>query len=55
MANEWLVAHTGNAVVPAYYMMAACVVGEIALIFVTETRRCSLRGSGIPGKQEVIG
>jgi MFS family permease len=55
MANEWLVAHTGNALVPAYYMMAACVVGAIALIFVTETRGCSLRGSGIPGKQEMIG
>ncbi|NVH72190.1 MFS transporter [Paraburkholderia sp. JPY432] len=55
MANEWLVAHTGNALVPAYYMMAACVVGAIALVFVPETRGCSLRGQGIPGKQEVLG
>ena len=33
----------------AYYMMAACVVGAVALIFVTETAGCSLRGRGIPG------
>jgi MFS family permease len=50
MVNEWLIARTGNVLVPAYYMMAACVIGALALIFVTETSGCSLRGRGIPGK-----
>lgn len=54
MLNDWLIARTGNALVPAYYMMAACVIGAIALIFVTETSGCSLRGQGIPGKQQAV-
>ncbi len=49
MANDWLIGMTGNHLVPAYYMMASCVVGAIALLFVVETRGCSLRGRGIPG------
>ena len=28
--NEWLVGKTGDNLVPAYYMMAACVIGAIA-------------------------
>jgi MHS family proline/betaine transporter-like MFS transporter len=40
---------TGDKIVPAYYMMAACVVGAIALRVVPETRGCSLRGRGVPG------
>jgi MFS transporter, MHS family, proline/betaine transporter len=51
MVNQWLVARTGNLFVPAYYMMGACVIGAIALVFVTETSGCSLRGKEIPGKQ----
>jgi MFS transporter, MHS family, proline/betaine transporter len=51
MVNEWLIAHTGNTLVPAYYMMAACAVGALALLFVTETTGCSLRGREIPGKK----
>jgi hypothetical protein len=43
--------HTGNALVPAYYMMGACAIGALALIFVTETTGCSLRGREIPGKK----
>jgi MFS transporter, MHS family, proline/betaine transporter len=49
MANDWLIAHTGSTLVPAYYMMAACVVGMFALLFVKETAGCSLRGREIPG------
>jgi len=49
MVSDWLIGHTGSTLVPAYYMMAACVVGAVALIFVTETAGCSLRGRGIPG------
>jgi MHS family proline/betaine transporter-like MFS transporter len=30
--------------------MGSCVIGALALIFVTETTGCSLRGRGIPGK-----
>jgi len=35
--------------VPAYYMMASCVVGAIGLMFIPETARCSIRGRGVPG------
>jgi MHS family proline/betaine transporter-like MFS transporter len=48
-ANQALINATGDTLVPAYYMMAACVVGMIALVKVPETRGCSIRGRGIPG------
>ncbi len=47
--NQALINGTGDKLMPAYYMMAACVVGAVALLFVPETRGCSLRGRGIPG------
>ncbi|HSJ21785.1 MAG TPA: MFS transporter [Nocardioidaceae bacterium] len=47
--NEWLIARTGSELVPAYYMMAACLVGAVALRFVPETARASIRGTGVPG------
>ncbi|ARP88443.1 MFS transporter [Bordetella genomosp. 9] len=47
--NEWLIARTGSSMVPAYYMMAACLVGAWALRHVVETAGHSLRGSKIPG------
>jgi MFS transporter, MHS family, proline/betaine transporter len=47
--NEGLISSTGDQLFPAYYMMGACVIGAIALIFVPETRACSIRGRGIPG------
>lgn len=47
--SDWLIAKTGNGLAPAYYMMAACLVGAVALLFVVETKGCSLRGDGIPG------
>lgn len=47
--NQALINSTGDKLMPAYYMMAACVVGAVALWFVPETRGCSLRGRGIPG------
>jgi MFS family permease len=49
MANDWLIGLTGDHLIPAYYMMASCLIGGIALIFVVETCGCSLRGRGIPG------
>jgi MFS transporter, MHS family, proline/betaine transporter len=47
--NEWLVGRTGDNLVPAYYMMAACVIGAIAMIKVPETTRCPMNGTEIPG------
>jgi hypothetical protein len=47
--NEWLVGTTGDNLVPAYYMMAACVIGAIALIKVPETTRCPMNGTECPG------
>ncbi|SDC84808.1 MFS transporter [Paraburkholderia lycopersici] len=50
IVSDWLVDKTGSPLVPAYYMMAACAVGAIALFFVIETKGCSLRGHQVPGK-----
>lgn len=50
--NDWLTAKTGTALMPAYYMMAACLVGAIALIKVPETTRCPLNGTVTPGTDE---
>jgi MHS family proline/betaine transporter-like MFS transporter len=47
--NEKLIAVTGSDLVPAYTMMAACVVGAVALAFVPETARAPIHGTGIPG------
>jgi MHS family proline/betaine transporter-like MFS transporter len=35
--NSWLITKTGDLRMPAYYMMASCLVGMAALWFVTET------------------
>jgi len=48
-ANEALISATGSSMVPAYYMMASCVIGAIGLMFIPETARCSIRGRGTPG------
>jgi len=47
--NAWVIDVTGDNMVPAYYMMAACVVGAVALTFVVETAGRSLRGTEVPG------
>ena len=52
--NDWLTAQTGNALMPAYYMMAACVIGAIALVKVPETTRCPLNGTAIPGTDDAL-
>jgi len=52
--NDWLTGVTGDPLTPAYYMMAACVVGAIALIKVPETTRCPLNGTGTPGTEEAL-
>ncbi|QUQ65824.1 MFS transporter [Kutzneria sp. CA-103260] len=48
--NQALIGVTGDDIFPAYYLMAACVVGAIALRFVPETNGASLRGREIPGE-----
>ena len=47
--NDWLIARTGDGLMPAYYMMGACLVGAIALITVPETTRCPINGRETPG------
>jgi MFS transporter, MHS family, proline/betaine transporter len=47
--NDWLVNRTGDNLVPAYYMMVACVIGAIAMIKVPETTRCPMDGTETPG------
>jgi MFS transporter, MHS family, proline/betaine transporter len=47
--NDWLVNATGDNLVPAYYMMAACAIGALALIRMPETTRCPINGREIPG------
>jgi len=49
LVNDAAVQSTGNNLFPAFYMMAALVVGMIALIWVPETARCPLNGTEIPG------
>jgi hypothetical protein len=53
-ANDWLIQQTGSNLVPAYYMMASCVVGMVALYFVIETAGCSIRGREIPTQEHLI-
>lgn len=52
-ANEALIEGTGNILVPAMYMMGACLIGMVALKFIPETAGCSLRGRGVPGQEYV--
>jgi MFS transporter, MHS family, proline/betaine transporter len=47
--NDWMVVETGNNLMPAFYMMAACLIGAIALLKVPETTRCPIYGTKIPG------
>lgn len=46
--NSWLIGQTGDVLVPAYVMMAACLVGMAALPFVVETAGQSLREIAMP-------
>ncbi|MCD1284338.1 MULTISPECIES: MFS transporter [unclassified Brevibacterium] len=46
--NDALIGSTGNPIIPAYYVMGACVIGFIATIFMKETKGASMRGAGLP-------
>lgn len=50
--NDWLTNATGDVLVPAYYMMGACVIGALALLTVPETARCPIGGTVTPGTEE---
>ncbi|WP_006242796.1 MFS transporter [Mycolicibacterium tusciae] len=50
--NDWLTNETGDVLFPAYYMMAACVIGAVALWRVPETTRCPLNGTETPGTKD---
>jgi len=49
--NSWLIGLTGDPLTPAYSMMAACLIGMVALVFMIETAGQSLRGVHIPGTE----
>ncbi|HEY4613985.1 MAG TPA: MFS transporter [Citricoccus sp.] len=49
LANEALIDSTGSPLVPAFYMMGACLVGLVAVRFMRETAGVSLRGTELPG------
>jgi len=50
LLNSWAVGFTGDLLVPAYVMMASCVIGMLALPFLVETAGQSLRGISAPGR-----
>lgn len=41
--SSWLIDATGNELMPAFYMMAACAVGMLALVHMPETAGHSMR------------
>lgn len=45
--NSWLIDLTGNDLMPAWYMMGACLVGMVALRFMPETAGKSMRDEAI--------
>jgi MHS family proline/betaine transporter-like MFS transporter len=48
LVNDAVITATGNTLVPAFYMMIACVIGLISVKFMKETFGASLRGTDIP-------
>ncbi|GGN51064.1 MFS transporter [Novosphingobium indicum] len=46
--NSWLIDETGNALMPAYVMMASCLVGLLALRYTEESAGKPLRAIGDP-------
>ncbi|WP_051080134.1 MFS transporter [Demetria terragena] len=52
LVNDRMIEATGDNIFPAYYTVAACVIGFIASWFLIETKGESLRGTEIPGTPE---
>jgi MHS family proline/betaine transporter-like MFS transporter len=55
LVNDRLIAGTGDQLWPAYYMVIACVVGLVAVVFLVETKGVSIRGTEVPGTEEASG
>ncbi len=51
LVNDAVVENTGWNLFPAVYMMGACAIGMVALVFLKETAGCSIRGTGIPSRE----
>jgi MHS family proline/betaine transporter-like MFS transporter len=49
LVDDAVIESSGWYLFPAAYLMCACVVGMVALMFLPETVGCSIRGTGIPG------
>lgn len=56
LVMSWLIKITENPMVPAYYIMAACIIGILTMFFVKETTGKALRGSApaVEEKQEAV-
>ena len=54
LVNQYLIDRTGDQQWPAYYMIAACLIGLVALFFTIETKGVSLRGKHTPGSDEAL-
>lgn len=52
LINEALIEQTGSTLVPGFYMMAAGIVGLLAILTFNETAGRSLRGDGVPGDDD---
>lgn len=48
LVNDAVVENSGWTLFPAVYMMGACAIGMVALLFLKETAGASLRGTQIP-------
>jgi MHS family proline/betaine transporter-like MFS transporter len=51
--NEFMIKATGSNLFPAWYLIGAGVIGLIGIVFMRETAGRSLRGSQLPGQNDV--
>lgn len=51
LVNDAAVAGTGWHLFPAVYLMGACAIGMVALLFLKETAGVSIRGTEIPSRE----
>lgn len=54
VANEALVAGTGNVLIPGWYLTVAGVIGLISVLTFKETAGRSLRGNVVPGSDDEL-
>jgi MFS transporter, MHS family, proline/betaine transporter len=47
-----LISLSHNTLVPAYYLMGAAVISLVPILLMPETARVSIRGTGVPGRQQ---